>query len=100
MVARLRAWIAQSGSVEQPGDGDAHDAVVAAQQALCRGAITLDEYLTIKIDATLRPLENVLRPEDLAILRSMLHAQIQATPAWNRLVANLGEGAVRRSRTH
>jgi hypothetical protein len=98
MIARFQAWIAQSG-VQQPSKAAPSDAVVAAQQALCRGAITLDDYLNIKIDATLRPLEEVLQPEDLAVLRSMLRAQIQDTPAWNRLVADLGKGAARRSRT-
>lgn len=100
MAARLVAWLQKTESARPPGDAILAAAVVAAQHALCKGEINLDDYLTIKIDALLEPLEALLLPEDLALVRSMLRAQIENSPAWSRLVVDLGKAASRRSRAH
>jgi hypothetical protein len=66
-----------------------------ALRALCIGSITVEDYLTIKLELAVRPLEALLRPDDIAAVRLAMSERIFSEPIW-RCVAEELRSAVAR----
>ena len=69
-----------------------------ALQALCAGSITVEEYFSIKLDLAIRPLEHLLRPDDVAAIRVAMAERMFSEPIW-RSVAEELRAAVARERS-
>ena len=66
-----------------------------ALRALCTGSITVEEYLTIKLDLAVRPLEAVLRPDDIAAVRLAMSERIFSEPIWRCVAEELRTAVAR-----
>lgn len=60
-----------------------------ALRALCAGSISVEEYLTMKLDLAIRPLEALLRPDDIAAVRLAMSERILGEPIWRSVVEQL-----------
>jgi hypothetical protein len=72
----------------RPGPSD-------ALRALCTGSITVEEYLNRKLDLALRPLEVLLRPEDIAAVRVAMSERILSEPIWRCVAEELRTAVAR-----
>jgi len=66
-----------------------------ALRALCAGAITVEEYLFIKLDVALQPLTPLLRHDDLTTVRTAMSERICTEPMWRSVVEELRSAVAR-----
>ena len=66
-----------------------------ALRGLCTGSITVEEYLAIKLDLAVRPLEAVLRPDDVAAVRLAMSERIFSEPIWRCVAEELRTAVAR-----
>jgi len=67
-----------------------------ALRALCSGSITVDDYLSAKLDLAVEPLQSLLHPEQIATVRFAVLERIYTEPLWLRVVEELRAAAARR----
>lgn len=60
-----------------------------ALRALCLGSISVDDYLTTKLDQAISPLKELLPPDDIAAIRLAMLERIYTEPIWCRVVEQL-----------
>jgi len=66
-----------------------------ALQALCANAISVDEYLMLKLEAAIAPLQPLLRPEHLTAVRAAMRERLRTEPAWVKVVDEMREMMLR-----
>jgi hypothetical protein len=84
-LAELRHAIA----VRRNNPGARNPRISSALSKLCAGTISVEDYLSIKLDRALEPLEQLLRPDDIAAVRHAMLERIQSEPIWRSVVEEL-----------
>ncbi len=68
-----------------------------ALQALCANSISVDEYLMLKLEAAIEPLEPLMRPEHLTAVRAAMQERLRTEPAWVEAIEEIREKLLRES---
>jgi hypothetical protein len=74
--------------IRQPVDR-APNAVSAELRALLERQITVEQYLGIKVDKALEPLQPILLEDELALVRSCVWQHVRSQPAWLQIISRL-----------
>ena len=69
----------------------------AALQALCENAISVEEYLMLKLEAAIAPLVPLLRAEQLAAIRAAVRERLRTDPGWIAVTEEIREMVIRES---
>lgn len=69
--------------------GTSNPRISSALRKLCAGAITVEDYLRIKLERALEPLEQLLRREDVDAVRLTMLERIRTEPIWRSVVEEL-----------
>jgi hypothetical protein len=55
----------------------------------------VEEYLMLKLEAAIEPLERLLRPDDLAAVRAAARERLRTEPNWIKITEEIREMVVR-----
>lgn len=58
-------------------------------RALVERKITVDEYLSVKMDRAMEPLRHLLHEDELAHVRACLGEHVRSHPMWLRIIGQL-----------
>lgn len=61
----------------------------AELQALCANAISVDEYLMLKLEAAIEPLNAFVRPEHVAAVRAAMRERLRTEPGWVKVIEEI-----------
>lgn len=96
-LADLLTEIRHEGDIRRNTPGARKPRVSVPLRKLCAGSITVEDYLRAKLDRAIEPLEQLLRPDDIAAVRHAMLERIQTEPIWRSVVEEL-RAAVARGR--
>jgi hypothetical protein len=63
----------------------------AELRALCLKEISVERYLSLKLDRALEPLTPLLPPDQLDLVRAAMHQRLRSDPTWVRVAVELRE---------